>query len=340
MPQPSLTDDDLLKTLAYNSQLGPAAAARELGIPENTFRSRLRRARQKFAEFETDDHPDPDADIDDIIARRKAEFARGQAAAAADKQITIRLKDSKPFGLCVFGDTHWDNPGTNLELYESHAASVLATEGMYAGHIGDCLDNWVGRLEPLYAGHTITPSEGWLLAEHYLRQIAPKLLFLSGGNHDGWSKHRDPLRYILRDTKTIYRNHRTRLRICHHKTELMTIHARHLFKGNSLYNNAHAALRELLLGHRDDVAICGHYHKSGISVTKDPDTGRKMSAVLVAAYKQHDDYAAEKGFPDQNLSPACALVVDTRLDRAHPDRVQLFWDPLEAADVLAWRRKA
>ena len=316
-------------------------AATELGLSPGALRNRLMRSDELYgpmapAEFSVDVEVESDADVEDIRARRLREFARKSAKSAADRRIDVRLDCEGPFGLTVFGDTHWDNPGTNLAQYEAHAESVLATDGMYAGHIGDCLDNWIGRLEALYAEHSITPTEGWKLAEYYLREISPKLLFLSGGNHDGWSGHRDPLRYIVRGTEIVYRQHKTRFRVMQKREAVLTVNARHLFKGRSMYNNAHAALRELIFGCRDDVAICGHYHTSGVSVTRDPESGKKMLGVLVGSYKQHDDYALAQGFLDQNLSPAAAFVINPSLEYSHPDRVTLWWDPLEAADYLTY----
>ena len=319
------------------------AAAAELGMSPSTLRNRLKRSEQLYgpmtpAQFSVDAEVEDDADIDDIRARRHREFQRKSAKVSADRQIDVRLDCSGPFGLVVLGDTHWDNPGSDLPTYERHAECILATDGLFVGHIGDVLDNWVGRLERLYAEHTTTPTEGWKLAEYYLRELSPKLLFLSGGNHDGWSGHRDPLRYIVRGTEIVYRQHRTRIRLLQKREPMLTVNARHAFSGRSMYNNAHAALRELLFGCRDDIAICGHYHTSGVSVTKDPESGRKLTGVLVGSYKIHDEYAMARGFSDQNLSPSVAFIVNPALEAAHPDRVTLWWDPLEGADYLTFLR--
>ena len=313
-------------------------AARILGISRRTLRGRLSRAKKKIPQFTVESEDFTEASIDEIRERRIKEFNRKSKNAKNDRLLDVRLDVDGPFGICIFGDCHWDNPGTDLSAYEAHAESVLKTEGFYGGLIGDLTDNWVGRLEALYAGHTITPTEGWRLCEHYISEIAPKCLFLTGGNHDAWSGHRDPLTYMVRDTNIIYRNHRTRLRILQGRDERLTIHARHSFKGRSIYNQAHAALKELIFGCKDDIAVCGHYHISGLSVTKDQETGKKLQGVLVASYKIHDDFAESRGFSDQNLSPSVCFIVDTNKPRHHPDYCQLYWDPIEAADVLTWKR--
>jgi hypothetical protein len=346
MANPALTQEKAAEALkAFEENAGNmTAAAHSLGISPSTLRNRVKRAQELYSpsasQFTADVEVEQDASIDEIRARRHREFHRKSAKASADRQIDVRLDCTGPFGLVVLGDTHWDNPGSDLPTYERHAECILSTPGLYSGHIGDVLDNWVGRLERLYAEHTTTPTEGWKLAEHYLRELAPKLLFLSGGNHDGWSGHRDPLRYIVRGTEIVYRQHRTRIRLLQKKGEpVLTCNARHAFSGRSMYNNAHAALRELLFGCRDDIAICGHYHTSGVSVTKDPETGRKLTGVLVGSYKVHDDFAASRGFSDQNISPSATFICNTALEQRHPDRVTLWWDPLEGADYLQFLRK-
>jgi len=321
-------------------------AAEALGISASALGNRLRRAEALYGEalmsgvaaFHADPEVDADADVDDIRARRFREFRRKSAKASADRQINIRLDSVGSFGLTVFGDTHWDDPGSDLELFEEHMNCVLSTEAMYGGHIGDCLNNWVGRLERLHAEASVTPTEGWKLAEHYLKALSPKLLFLSGGNHDAWSGARDPLRYICRGTEIVYRSHRTRVRLLQGTAECLTVNARHKFRGRSIYNAAHGALRELLFGSRDDIAICGHYHVSGLSLTKCPETGRTLRGCLVASYKKVDDFAEQHGFSDQSISPAVAFTCDVSKSREHPDRVQVWWDPLEAAEYLRYLR--
>jgi hypothetical protein len=93
------------------------------------------------------------------------------------------------------------------------------------------------------------------------------------------------------------------------------------------------------MGVRDHLLLSGHKHVSGYGVLKDPESGRTSHAVQVASYKLYDRYALERGFRDQSLSPAAFIVVDPSMPDEHPDLIKVWWDPLEGAEYLRWRRE-
>jgi hypothetical protein len=96
-------------------------------------------------------------------------------------------------------------------------------------------------------------------------------------------------------------------------------------------------MKAMQFGVRDDVIICGHKHKSGYGVLKDPETGKICHCIQVASYKVFDRYAREKGFRDQNISPCCVTLIDP--DATSPaSLIQVFWDARAAADYLIYLR--
>src|SRR5436309_7547738 len=142
--------------------------------------------------------------------------------------------------------------------------------------------------------------------------MRPKAIYLVGGNHDAWSGAGDPLTWIAREHNqaAVNRSSEVRIGLKFRRGRDVTINARHDFKGHSLYNPAHGAMKSLLQGIRDDIALCGHKHTSGYGVLKDPATGKIGHAIQIASYKLIDRYAKEGGFRDQHISPCVVTVID------------------------------
>lgn len=104
------------------------------------------------------------------------------------------------------------------------------------------------------------------------------------------------------------------------------INARHDFSGHSQYNPAHGVMKAGLFGAKDHIMICGHTHSSGYGIIKDPASGITQHAIQVATYKIYDRYAKEKGFRDQNISPAVLTVIDPRKKDTDVGFVTVFHD--------------
>lgn len=115
------------------------------------------------------------------------------------------------------------------------------------------------------------------------------------------------------------------------------IHARHDFKGNSIWNPAHGPMRASKLEGWADVYIAYHRH-IWVDHREECDDGVVRWCLRARGFKRFDDYARSKGFPEQQFGE----VLTTVHDPAHPhpgERVQVFLDPGEAAEVLKWKRK-
>ena len=84
--------------------------------------------------------------------------------------------------------------------------------------------------------------------------------------------------------------------------------------------------------------IGGDKHISGQNWVKDPKDGTITHCYQLAAFKVCDDYAEEKGFQDQHITPAVALVIDPRYENDDPRLVKTFHDAREAADYCEFLR--
>ena len=291
----------------------------------------------KPREFTVTATPDGDMDVDELLEHRIKAFEKRKRAEEARKLIPVKVHVPGPIGILHFGDPHVDDDGTDILALKRHKELCAKTEGLFAANVGDVTNNWVGRLAKLYAEQATTASQAWQLAEWLIK--GTPWLYLIGGNHDGWSGAGDPLKWIARQADSIYQSSECRLELQLPSGHRPRINARHDFAGHSQYNPAHGPMKALLFGIRDHIAICGHRHKSGHGVLKDPASGIICHTIQVSSYKIYDRYAREKGFRDQSLSPCVMTVIDTRLAEDHPDFITLWWDPEHGADYLRFIRK-
>jgi hypothetical protein len=284
-------------------------------------------------------HPlDPDLPVEEIVQIRKRQFAKLAQAEESRKIIPVKVPMSGPIGILHYGDPHVDDDGTDIAALERHAILVRDTEGLFAGNVGDTTNNWVGRLARLYGEQGTTARMAWKLAEWWINLQKDKWLYMIGGNHDLWSGAGDPLNWITRQIGALYQSSEARIGL--HLPGLqrqIVVNVRHDFNGHSMWNPAHGVGRAIQQGMWDEIAICGHRHVSGYMILKSPTDGRVCHAIQVASYKLFDRYAREKGFRDQNVSPAVLTIINP-LAATEAGLITVFWDIDEGVRYLKWLR--
>jgi len=359
MPTPAVPEAVLRHTHEVWVECGKiySEAARKMGLDEKTVRRRVEQAgdrlgvpvdtsdsaaagymkRAKKEEFTFTPLPDDDVDIDVLVAHRKKQFAKKRQHEEARKLIPIKIKVPGPIGILHFGDPHVDDDGTDIEALEHHKRLCNSVEGLFAANVGDTTNNWVGRLAKLYGDQSTSAKQAWKLAEWLIRDT--RWLYMIGGNHDGWSGAGDPLKWIARQENALYQSSEVRLGLNFPNGAVVRINARHDFGGSSQWNPAHGPMKAVFHGVRDHISICGHKHKSGYGIIKDPESGIACHCFQVASYKIYDRYARDKGFRDQTLGPCVLTVIDPTMPTDHPDMVKPFWNADEGVDFLKWKRK-
>jgi hypothetical protein len=280
--------------------------------------------------------PEETPTADELLVRRKSQFARKEKAKLARKLIQVSVNIDGPIGIAHFGDPHVDDDGTDIGLLERHVSIVNQTEGMFAGNVGDYSNNWIGRLARLYGEQTTSSQEAWVLVEWLLRSC--DWLYLIGGNHDAWSGAGDPLKWIARQQGALLEPHGARMELRLPSGAAPRINARHDFKGHSQWNTAHGPAKAVQMGWRDHILTCGHMHTSGYQILKDPATGLVSHAIRVASYKTFDRYADEKGLPDQAIFVCPVTIIDPRFPETDTRFVTFIPDVEEAAEYLTWKR--
>lgn len=331
--------------LANNKNLIKSSIAADL--PRGTMANRIREYERRFGlsegspvinkrEFTIMSIPDDDIDIDDLVELRIKQFGKKQAHEEATKLITVKVRIDGAIGIIHFGDPHVDDDGTDLATLREHS-DLTQQEGVWGANVGDTTNNWVGRLARLYANQATSAEQAWKLAEWFIART--RWIYMIGGNHDAWSGAADPIKWIARQSDTLYKPSECRIQLRFPSGRNVIVNARHDFAGSSQWNPAHAQMKAAQMGYRDHVMISGHKHTSGYGIIKDPHGGKVCHAIQVASYKIFDTYAKERGFRDQTVSPACMTIIDPDLDDTHPDMVKVFWDPKEGAEFLKWKRR-
>lgn len=315
-------------------------AAERLGCCRSSLYLHLRAAEraQGLADAGVEVEPVPSADLplDELLARRCADYERRQTAQDAARVRTIRIRQPGPIAIVHVGDPHLDDPGCDLPQLRADLAVVDRTEGMFAGCLGDLTNNWIGRLEKLYAEQPTTAREAWRLAEWMLG--ACPWLYVLRGNHDQWSGPRDPLDYLIGAALVgVDAAHGVTMEVAGPGWKRpLRIAARHDYPGHSMWNRTHAAGRAAQLdGAAADVYLHGHRHSWGYRAEEGPD-GRVWHAIAVGSYKRGDDYAAAKGLRESRHGAAAVTVI--RPDVEGPGRITVLWSVEEAADLLGWAR--
>ena len=280
--------------------------------------------------------PNKEMDIEDLIKYRVKKFKIKQKRDFYEKLVNININIDGAIGIAHFGDPHVDDDGTDLSEIFSITEKINKTEGMFAGNLGDIQNNWIGRLARLYAQQTTTAKESWLLSEHFVKSL--NWLYLVGGNHDVWSGDGDPLEFIIRNSETVYSNHGVRINLNFPNKKQIRINARHQFKGNSMWNTAHAISRAIQMGWRDHILTAGHIHVSGYQVLKCPSSGLISHALQVGSFKRLDDYANRLGLDDKNIFNCPVTIIDPKYKDNDNRLITTIFDPYEACEYLTWKR--
>lgn len=313
-------------------------AAKSLGMHRNTFISRMNvaRARQVKVEdtrpFIAPELPSPDDDLETLLARKRAIGERVIKADDARTLIPIKLTMPGPVGLFLMGDPHVDNDGCDWLAIERDLALVSKQPRVLAVNMGDVTDNWIGRLERLNGQSSVKAKEAWTLAEWIFTQPV-NWLALIGGNHDSWSGHRDPLKWITKGRVPLYEANAARLAFHHPNGEETRFHGRHTFRGGSMYSDLHGLRREMREGWRDHIVAAAHLHsgEDGAQVNGD---GFVTQMVRLSGYKRVDSYAKEHGFKSKPMHPSALVIINPDVPETSRARAWVAPDIETGVDYL------
>ena len=289
------------------------------------------------APFTVENKNPDDIPIEELIEIRQKQFKYKKSSKESRQLINITIEMDGPIGIAHFGDPHVDDDGTNLAQIIHYMDTINATEGMYAGNLGDIQNNWIGRLSHLYGQQSTSARQSWRLTEHFINKT--NWLYLVAGNHDVWSGEGDPLEFIMRDHTGLYERWGARMNLIFPNGREIRVNARHTFKGNSIWNTAHGVARAAQTGWSDHILTCGHTHVSGYQVLKNPANGLISHALQVASFKAIDNYAEKLGLDDKNIFNCPVTIIDPRYEDDDNRLVTTIFNPIEASEFLTWKRE-
>jgi len=315
-----------------------SAAAKALGISKD----RVFRAMKKYPLGSAPETPalqfpafvtqgDEEESINDIIARKRKHFERKAKASSDRKWFEIQVNERKPYGILAFGDPHLDDDGSNIPLLEQHLA-IAAEPGVYSLNIGDTSNNWVGRLERLYAHQEASKNTGKRLVEWFMFDSGASWLCWILGNHDAWNDGVD-FHMRLAKNKIPVIDWQAQFKIAHPSGTEVRIDASHGRKGSSIWNNLHATLRSAKLGELADAYLTGHTHNFGLEDLEIPERGHSCWLVQLRGYKFMDSYALHNNFAEHQRGSAVFMIIDPRRD-AQRAVVQCFENVAFGYEVL------
>ena len=316
------------------------AAARASNIPRSTLQHRYSYRDKgdfvpavKFPAFV--DEGDEDEPIDDLLGRLEKGFHRKHRNASAKRWFEVKVNETKPYAVLMFGDPHLGDDGCNMPLLQKHL-EIARKPGVYGLNIGDTTNNWVGRLMRLYAEQETSAKTEKRLAEWFMFDAGVSWLCWVLGNHDDWNGGAD-FQKRLGGRHIPIIDWRAQFRLTHKSGTEARIDASHGRKGSSIWNNLHATLRAAKLGENADLYVTGHTHNFGLEDLEIAEKGVSSWLVQLRGYKWHDHYALTGNWAEHQRGASVMAIVDPRPDARR--RVMCFEDVEFAYDVLEWMRR-
>lgn len=226
--------------------------------------------------------------------KRRSLFSR-QWILPKQEVYEINLPE-RPFGIVNFSDFHIGNAGTVLEELEKDIELLVSTPGLYAVIGGDSIDNHIKILSAIIKSNT-TPQEQFYALGYVLKRMAPKLLAMISGNHEGWSSvlnGLDAQGVLAKQLKIIYDPEQIFLTINIGEASYR-FGIRHKYRFNSAFNPTHSVKRWWENSERDcDIMIVNHHHYGTIESFE--RHGRKRWAIRGSTYLLWDEYARKCGY--------------------------------------------
>lgn len=262
----------------------------------------------------------PATSVEELIEEKCKKFIH--YSTHQSNRIVEVAAGNQPVAILNLGDPHLDDNGCDWPLLKHHIELIKGVPGVWCGNVGDTTNNWIGRLNELYANQSSTVEEALMLSEWLIKAV-PWLYFVSG-NHDFWNKGTTILKLLLKEADVkCFADHEANISLVFDNKVKVNITVRHDFKGRSMWHPNHGLLKAALMKSWGDLLIAGHTHEHGY-LDVENQQGRPVKCLRVRGYKKHDSFALEKGFYDHRYGAASLTVINPFAEVS--DRVLNFWD--------------
>ena len=343
MSQKPLTPAEMLQAVKLVAKTGSVVlAAEKLGISDGALHNRLRRARAagigpEASDIEAPIFPEADITVEEMIESMSKRSAIRAKHAAAAKWMPFKVNSNLPIGLAYIGDPHMDDDGCNWELLRRDCKIMKETPGLYGIGAGDYHNNWVGRLQALYASQSATKDDAWRLINWFFKDSGINWLLALVDNHDAWNDGTRMLAEVAKYQCPVV-NWRAQFKLVFPNRRECLIDAAHNFKGTSIWNNMHGPLRAAKLGGIAHLYLAGDHHVWGLVQSECEETNRVYNLARARGYKFRDSYARENGFGEQNHGSTVVAIINPQA-KSDACFIKCFADLQDGAEYLKYLRK-
>lgn len=280
--------------------------------------------------------PDDDIPVRDLVDHLAKRFEKRNENYQAKKWFPVKINTDQPVGIAFVGDPHVDNNGCNWTLLKKHCEIMANTEGIYAVGMGDYTDNWVGRLQRLYARNDTSRDTAIKLTEWLISDSGVKWLVLIRGNHDMWSMGKDDPIYWMRNGGAPVQDWQAQFKVVFSNGREVRIDAKHDHKGFSMWNTLHGMQRAAHMKAEAEIYAGGHTHNWALHQEESASRDFTYWLIRSRGYKFMDDYAMLTGHDDQKSGATVLAVVDPYA--AGSGYIQCFADLEKGAKYLQYMR--
>lgn len=277
-------------------------------------------------------------DEEEVYQRALAQYKKARALADRKWKQSV-VWDAPAVCLTFLGDQHLGDPGTDLPRCFREAELVRDTPGMYAWLMGDLLNNFViGKLRQARDNTALGICDEWALVRRYLRIIGPKIVGVTGGNHDHWSALLtgvDYFREVLAGVapSVLYDSDDSRVALTiggKDAGHVFKMRARHKWRGSSIYNVTHGQERAARWDEDADLFVGAHTHAAGVARGFTVGGKSKLS-VQVGSFKAHDidSYSRQNGFAMPNNTTGVGVILTERGEMTGFESLDLASDVIE-----------
>ena len=340
---------ELEETEKLVQEVGKEKAGEILNLRRNSVNSRLRTLKierenkvdleepqESPQEFTLPVLPSEYMPTEDLVEHLTKRSRTRFEAKRSREWIPIKVNVKGPVGVTFFGDPHIDDDYCDWDALRSDIKTINRTECLWAVNLGDVSNNWIGRLQRLWAHQETSAAQAWQLVEWLLSEV--NWLCLIKGNHDTWLPNQaDPVEWLKKGG--ISENWNANLQFNFPNGKKAYVVGAHDMPGHSMWNPLHAQVKRARFSGSDaNLYISGHRHQWGLFQTENAESGTIYWAARARGYKIYDDYANEKGYLPQKYGASITAIIDP--DTNDPVQfVQCFASSEEAADYLNFKRK-
>ena len=275
----------------------------------------------------------------EIITRQQSER---KELLGIPESVEIEIQTSEPILVGLFGDVHSGGGDVDYDRFARDVDLIKEAKG-YSITLGDLTDSFF--FMPEVGEQIVSGDEQVLYMQSALDELAKddRLLAAWSGDHDMWSRDKSGAHTLYQRFGERYNAHylegvsyvTLKLNDGGEAVKYGFVGS-HRHKGFSVYNDAHASLRQW----RDEgmgsvISLTAHNHvKALLTQVHKLHKGEEFlfHSLAMGTYKKSDRYSRKMGWPRKGEHSAGAFGIVL-----HPgkQKTELFWTLDEAVDSMA-----